>query len=171
MADERWNMISFEHGVVAVVASNDHIIRICFKCSVDEVYSAIKNFYPRAKKASTMLIQDGLKQLAEYFRNDRRTFTVPLANDSLTPFARRIQRELLKVPYGSVISYGELAAKADFPRAARAVGGVMASNPFPLIVPCHRVVNADGRIGHYSAAHGTSTKIWLIEFESRNASI
>ncbi len=95
---------------------------------------------------------------------------MPLANDSLTPFARKVQRELLKVPYGSVISYGELAAKAGSPRAARAVGGVMSSNPFPLIVPCHRVVNADGRIGHYSAAHGSKTKAWLLELESRAVS-
>ncbi len=167
MADELWDMLSFEQGIVAVVARDDRIIRICFKCSVDEVSSTIKNFYPGAKKASTLLIQDCLKQLVGYFRDDRCTFNVPLANDSLTPFARKVQRELLKVPYGSVISYGQLAAKAGSPRAARAVGGVMASNPFPLIVPCHRVVNADGRIGHYSAAHGSKTKAWLLELEGR----
>ncbi len=171
MADEVWDMVTVEHGAIAVVARDDGIIRICFKCSADEVSIAIKNFYPRAKQEPTLLIEEGLKQLLEYFRAERRSFDVPLANDSLTPFARKVQRELLKVPYGSVISYGELAAKAGSPKAARAVGGVMASNPFPLIVPCHRVVNADGRIGHYSAAHGTSTKIWLIDFESRIAGI
>lgn len=170
MADEQWDMLLFEHGVVAVVARDDRIIRICYKCSADEVCSAIKNFYPRAKKASTLLIQDGLKQLAEYFRDGRRFFNVPLANDALTPFACKIQRELLKIPYGSVISYGELAAKAGSPKAARAVGGVMASNPFPLIVPCHRVVNADGRIGNYSAARGSKTKAWLLELEGRAVS-
>ena len=167
MADELWDMLSLEHGVVAVVASNDRIIRICFKCSADEISTAIKNFYPGANQKSTLLIEDGLKQLVEYFRAERRTFNVPLANDSLTPFARKVQRELLKVPYGSVISYGELAEQAGSPRAARAVGGVMASNPFPLIVPCHRVVNADGHIGHYSAGHGSKTKVWLLEFEGR----
>jgi len=167
MADELWNMLSLEQGSVAVVERDDRVIRICFKCSADEVSSTINSVYPGAKQASTLLIQDSLKQLLEYFRDDRYTFNVPLANDSLTPFARKVQRELLKVPYGSVISYGELAAKAGSPRAARAVGGVMASNPFPLIVPCHRVVNADGRIGHYSAAHGSKTKTWLLEFEGR----
>lgn len=169
MANEQWDMVSFEHGSLAVVARSDCLIRVCFENSTDEIYSSIKSFYPEAEQASQPLTDEGLKQLTEYFFAERRNFNLPLDNGSLTPFACKVQQALLKVPYGSVISYGELATVAGSPRAARAVGGVMSSNPFPLIVPCHRVVNADGHIGQYSAARGTSTKAWLIDFERRLA--
>ncbi len=169
MADEQWDMLSLEHGTVAVVARYDRIVRICFESSSDDIYSSIKKYCPEAKQFSQALTMEGLKQLTEYFYGKRRVFDLPLGNDSLTAFSCKVHQALLKVPYGSVISYSELAAKVGSPKAARAVGRVMSSNPLPLFVPCHRVVNADGRIGHYSAAHGSKTKAWLIEFESRVA--
>ena len=128
-----------------------------------------KSIAPEAQQSSHALIKEGLKQLTEYFQGKRRVFNLPLCNDSLTGFTCKVHQELLKVPYGSVVSYGELAARAGSPKAARAVGGVMSSNPLPLIVPCHRVVNADGRIGQYSAANGSKTKAWLIDFERESA--
>ena len=169
MADEQWDMLTLEHGTVAVVAREGRLRRICFECSPDAAIASIKRLHPKAEQSSQSLTQEALKQLTEYFYGKRYLFDVPLANDSLTPFACAIQQELIKVPYGSVVSYGELAVLAGFPKAARAVGGVMSSNPFPLIVPCHRVVNADGRVGQYSAAHGSKTKTWLIEFERENS--
>jgi len=169
MANEQWDMLSFEHGCLAVVARGDRLVRICFACSADEISAAIKTSYPDAKQSRQPLTTECLKQLREYFLGKRRVFDVPLGDDSLTPFACRVHQALLKVPYGSVVSYGQLAAMAGSPKAARAVGRVMSSNPFPLIVPCHRVVNADGRIGQYSAAQGTKTKVWLIEFERERA--
>ena len=121
--------------------------------------------YPDEIRASQPLIQEGLEQFAEYFFGKRRCFTLHLANEALSDFACKVHQALLKVPYGSVVSYGALAKSAGYPKAARAVGGVMSSNLFPLIVPCHRVVNADGRMGRYFAGQGTRTKTWLIEFE------
>lgn len=169
MADEHWGMLSLEQGTLAVIARDDRIIRICFKCSAEEVFSTIKRDYPDAEQSSQLLIQKGLLQLTEYFQGQRRIFNLPLGNDSLTSFANKVRQELIKIPYGTVVSYAELAVLAGSPGAARAVGGVMSSNPLPLIVPCHRVVNADGRIGQYSAAHGSRTKAWLVDFESRIA--
>lgn len=95
----------------------------------------------------------------------RRVFNVTIDQSGLSTFSRKVHRVLQQVPYGSVVAYGELAAMAGSPGAARAVGRVMSSNPFPLLVPCHRVVNADGSIGQYSAAYGRRTKAWLIDFE------
>ncbi len=165
MANEQWDMLSFKHGTIALVAREDRLSRICFECSPEEASASIKRFYPGAKQSSPLLIQEGLKQLTEYFLGKRRVFTVPLASDLFSGFSLKVQQALIKVPYGSVVTYGELAARAGSPKAARAVGRVMSSNPFPLIVPCHRVVNADGGIGQYSAAHGSRTKAWLIDFE------
>jgi methylated-DNA-[protein]-cysteine S-methyltransferase len=85
----------------------------------------------------------------------------------LTDFQRRVLRQCRRIPYGQTLSYAELAAKAGFSRAARAVGNCMAGNRIPLIIPCHRVVCADGRLGSYSAPGGTSMKRRLLALESR----
>jgi len=83
----------------------------------------------------------------------------------LTPFERRVVEHCRRIPYGQSLSYGRLAARAGSPRAARAVGNVMAANRFPLVVPCHRVVHASGAIGHYSAPAGPRMKLRLLEQE------
>lgn len=84
----------------------------------------------------------------------------------LTTFQSRVVAATRKVKYGETISYGELARKAGSPGAARAVGSVMASNRFPIIVPCHRVLAAGGMIGGFSAPQGISLKERMLELES-----
>ena len=75
---------------------------------------------------------------------------------------------LRAIPYGEVRSYGELALQAGSPRAARAVGQVMAANPLPIIIPCHRVIAARGLLGGYSGGGGLVTKSWLLDFERQS---
>lgn len=169
MADEQWDMLALEQGVLAVVVRHGRLCRVCFESSVEGVSAAIASFYPAAQRAAHPLVKKALGQLADYFLGKRSSFDLPLDDHGLSTFARAVHRELVKVPYGTVISYAELAGRVGSPRAARAVGSVMATNPFPLLVPCHRVVNADGRIGRYSAADGCRTKTWLIDFERRLA--
>ena len=165
MANESWDMVSFDLGTIAIVARENRLIRICFECSQGVAEKSVVALYPSSKQSSQPQILEGLTQLTEYFLAKRCTFTLDLNYGSLTPFVRRVHQELVKIPYGEVVSYGELAARAGSPKAARAVGRVMSTNPFPLVVPCHRVVNADGFIGQYSAVQGTETKAWLIDFE------
>lgn len=165
MPNELWDMLTCEHGSVALVAREDRLVRVCFEASAEDATAAVRRLYPEAGHASNSCITRGLDQLAEFFLGKRREFTVLLAVNDLSEFIRSVQRELLKVPYGDVVTYCELATRAGSPRAARAVGRVMSSNPFPLLVPCHRVVNADGTIGQYSGARGSVTKAWLIDFE------
>lgn len=86
----------------------------------------------------------------------------------LSPFRRRVMACLRRVPYGATLTYGELAALAGRPRAARAVGACMAANPVPIIVPCHRVLAAGGKLGGYSAPNGLAMKQRLLALE-RNA--
>jgi len=83
----------------------------------------------------------------------------------LTAFQRRVARRCRQIPYGKTLSYGALAAKAGSPGAARAVGNCMAANRIPLVIPCHRVLRADGRPGAYSAPGGTRTKKRLLALE------
>lgn len=167
MASEVWDMVSFKCGVVAIVTRQDLLIRICFENSRDEAAVAVRNSFPNAVRVAQGYPQVVILQLTEFFQGIRCEFDLALCNDALSAFAIRVQKELLQVPAGSVISYGELASRAGSPGAARAVGGAMSANPFPLVVPCHRVVNADGRTGRYSAARGAFTKTWLLDFETR----
>jgi methylated-DNA-[protein]-cysteine S-methyltransferase len=85
----------------------------------------------------------------------------------LGEFQRRVLNQCRRVPYGATISYAQLAAKAGSPRAARAAGNCMAGNLIPLIIPCHRVVCSDGRVGAYSALGGSAMKRRLLAMESR----
>lgn len=90
---------------------------------------------------------------------------LPLAWDRVTPFRRKVLEALrYSVTHGMTTSYGELAALAGSPSGARAVGGAMASNPWPLIVPCHRVLGCAGRLGGFSGA-GLPMKRWLLDRE------
>ncbi len=86
----------------------------------------------------------------------------------MTAFQKRVVRATRRVAYGYTISYGQLAAKAGSPRAARAVGNVMATNRFPVIIPCHRVVASGGRLGGFSAPQGTDLKQRMLDMESEN---
>lgn len=86
--------------------------------------------------------------------------------DDVTPFRRRVLQECRRVGYGQTLTYAALAEKAGNARAARAVGSCMASNRLPLVVPCHRIVPADGRLGGFSAPGGAATKQRLLEMEA-----
>ncbi|MEW6553074.1 MAG: MGMT family protein [Actinomycetota bacterium] len=80
-----------------------------------------------------------------------------------TPFERDVLAEVARIPRGETRSYGDIAELAGHPRAARAVGNVMHGNPFPIVIPCHRVVKGDGSLGGYGGAE--ETKAWLLRFE------
>ena len=88
-----------------------------------------------------------------------------LDDSSLTSFQADVCHSLMNTGWGETTTYGDLAASIGTPKASRAVGSVMAMNPWPLLVPCHRVLPSDGRIGNYSAADGPKTKTWLLGFE------
>lgn len=116
-----------------------------------------------------------LAQLREYFAGDRTGFDLPLAEpaDSEPPLAglgrsrleRAVWEELTRIPYGATRTYGQVAASVGEPEAARAVGTACHRNPFPVVVPCHRVVGAAGRLVGFGA--GVDRKRWLLEHEAR----
>jgi len=102
------------------------------------------------------------KQLTEYFSGKRTSFTVPLDLRG-TEFQIESWRALGRIPYGTTISYGEQAQSIGNPKACRAVGSANGKNPIPIIVPCHRVVSADGSLGGY--ALGLKMKKQLLDLE------
>jgi methylated-DNA-[protein]-cysteine S-methyltransferase len=104
------------------------------------------------------------EQLAAWFAGERRSFDLPLGLRG-TPFQRRVWRALLDIPYGTTISYAELARRIGRPSAVRAVGAANARNPISIIVPCHRVIAADGSLTGYGG--GLPRKAWLLAHEAR----
>lgn len=115
-----------------------------------------------------LALQAASSQLMEYFAGKRQVFDLPLFLDDLTPFQRKILHLTSQIPFGSVLSYGELAVQAGSPGAARAVGAAMAGNPIPIIIPCHRVVGSDRSLHGYAAPDGIHTKATLLQLEGHS---
>jgi methylated-DNA-[protein]-cysteine S-methyltransferase len=108
-------------------------------------------------------VGETMRQLHEYFAGRRREFDLPLAPQG-TVFQKAVWRALREIPYGTAISYGELARRVGNPRASRAVGSANGANPLPIVIPCHRVIAADGSLGGFGA--GLPTKQALLGLES-----
>lgn len=102
------------------------------------------------------------EQLAEYFAGVRQTFDVPLKLSG-TPFQRRVWQELTQIPFGTTLSYAQLAARVGNPNATRAVGAANGRNPVSILVPCHRVIGANGKLTGYGG--GVDNKDWLLQWE------
>jgi methylated-DNA-[protein]-cysteine S-methyltransferase len=121
------------------------------------------------QKVSPRLVRRGARldpvrhQLDEYFAGERHEFDLPLDWALSKGFRRQILDELTHVPYGQVVSYRELATRAGNPKASRAVGSAMATNPIPIVVPCHRVIRTDGSLGGYGG--GLPMKQTLLALE------
>ena len=109
------------------------------------------------------------QQIIAYFEGTCVNFNlnIPIVLDGLSPFAACVLTACRNIGFGRTISYGQLAKKAGSPAAARAAGSVMAKNPCPLIIPCHRVIRSNGRIGGFSAPGGTKLKNRLLQFEQK----
>lgn len=110
------------------------------------------------------VLDKALKQLSEYFAGKRKTFAVPVSLAG-TEFQRSVWDAVNDIPFGSVLSYGEVGHETGRPTAGRAVGGAVGANPIPIIIPCHRVLASDGRITGYSGGNGIETKAWLLDHE------
>jgi methylated-DNA-[protein]-cysteine S-methyltransferase len=105
------------------------------------------------------------KQLDEYFAGTRIEFDLPLKAIKGTDFQRAAWQALTTIPYGETISYGEQGKRMNNPKAVRAVGGANGKNPFSIVVPCHRVIGANGTLTGYTG--GMSRKEWLLDFERK----
>ncbi len=108
-------------------------------------------------------------QLEQYFRGERREFEVELAPTG-TPFQRSVWNELRKIPFGTVVSYGDLARKIGRPTAFRAVGAANGANPWPIVVPCHRVIGSDRTLTGFGGGLNAKQTLLRLEAEASGAS-
>lgn len=121
-----------------------------------------------ADAASISVLADAARQLQEYFAGQRRDFDLPLAPRG-TPFQLAAWAGLRVIPYAQTVSYGEQARRLGDLSTTRAVGAANGRNPIPVIIPCHRVVGADGRLVGFGG--GLATKAWLLDHERRVAGL
>ena len=117
---------------------------------------------PDWQESDGSVLRETIRQLQAYFDKKLRNFDLPL-NPAGTPFQLSVWRELQQIPYGEVISYGELAGRIGKPQASRAVGAANGSNPIPIVVPCHRVIGSNGKLTGYGG--GLPIKEALLELE------
>jgi methylated-DNA-[protein]-cysteine S-methyltransferase len=102
-------------------------------------------------------------ELEQYFAGDRRRFEVTVDRSLIGPFAQKVLQATSGVGYGELSTYGDIAARIDRPNAARAVGSALGSNPIPIVIPCHRIVGANGKLTGY--AGGLNRKETLLRLE------
>ena len=122
----------------------------------------VKTSLPNSKQP--LLIKKITKQLDEYFSKKRTIFDIPIQYNG-TPFQNKVWEELLKIPYGNTLSYGDIAKKLGKPPlTSRAIGTANSKNKIAIIIPCHRVIRSNGKLSGY--AGGIDKKIWLLNHES-----
>ncbi len=107
-----------------------------------------------------------IHQLTEYLSGRRQQFDLPLDLSDRTPFQEQVLTLTSQIPYGQTSTYKHIALQLDRPFASRAVGRVEATNPIPLVIPCHRVLGTDGSLHGYGGPGGIQLKSWLLELEA-----
>jgi len=146
-------------GVVLVAGDAESIRRIVFPKNGKPVRPE-----PGWEHSALGPVGEAIRQLRDYFAGRRTGFDLPLAPEG-TPFQQAVWRQLQDIPYGGTISYGELARRVGNPKASRAVGAANGANPIPIVIPCHRVIGADGRLTGFGG--GLPVKRALLDLETR----
>jgi methylated-DNA-[protein]-cysteine S-methyltransferase len=105
------------------------------------------------------------KELREYLAGKRNAFTIPIDWSLFRPFQREALQAVYRIPYGETCTYHDIAIEIGRPNASRAVGRANATNPMPIVIPCHRVIGRDGKLHGYGGGEGLKTKEWLLKME------
>jgi len=111
--------------------------------------------------------REAVQQLSAYLAGKLREFSLPVDFSRMTPFQQQVLRLTVQIPYGKTSTYKRLASQSGHPNAARAVGRVEATNPIPIVIPCHRVLGTDGALHGYGGPGGVKLKSWLLELENQ----
>jgi methylated-DNA-[protein]-cysteine S-methyltransferase len=152
-------------GQLLVAATERGLCRISFDPDPERELDELARVHGVRVLRSARPLEETRRELGEYFERRRTAFDIPVDVAGLAPFQRQVLSELAQVPYGETATYGGLAARIGKPRAARAVGGALNRNPIPIVLPCHRVVGASGKLVGY--AGGIERKRALLALEGR----
>jgi methylated-DNA-[protein]-cysteine S-methyltransferase len=163
LLDVAYDLVDTPIGTLLVAGTERGLCRIAYDAEPEREVDRLAHAFGIRVLRSARPIDPARRQLDEYFEGKRQRFDLAVDIGSLADFNRRVLQELARVPYGEVVTYGELAARAARPRAARAVGTVMNRNPLPIVLPCHRVIGSNGKLVGY--AGGLERKETLLRLE------
>jgi len=163
LLDVAFDLVDTPIGTLLVAATERGLCRISYDAAPEHQLDSLAQTFGVRVLQSRRPIDAARRQLDEYFDGKRHDFNLAVDLKLVADFHRRVLRELARVPYGQVVTYGELAARTAQPRAARAVGMVMNRNPLPIVLPCHRVIGANGKLVGY--AGGLERKETLLRLE------
>lgn len=149
-----WLAVS-DRGLVAVEAG----------CSQAEFEAYLSKHFKRPVEHTPKRVEGWAIQVREFLAGKRREFSGAIDWEVLRPFQQAVLRATYAIPCGETRTYKELAGQVGRPRSARAVGRAEATNPMPLVIPCHRVIGNDGKLHGYGLADGVRTKEWLLRME------
>ncbi|WP_134041991.1 methylated-DNA--[protein]-cysteine S-methyltransferase [Streptomyces bluensis] len=164
-----WAVVGTDIGPLLLAATRDGLVNVVFHATDAVRDQALGRLASRfgtepVEVPDSPLLTEAIHQVAAYFAGERRCFDLPLDWSLISGFNRQVLRELASgVPYGSVVGYGDLARRVGQPGAAQAVGMAMGSNPLPVVVPCHRVVESGGGIGGFGGGLETKRKLLALE--------
>jgi len=149
-------------GIISASVTEGGLANIAW---VEEGESRLEVATPASRPQDRTLAESAARQIGEYLKGKRRSFDLVIDWSVLTPFQQQALRVVAAIPYGEVRTYAEIAALIGKPGACRAVGSANASNPMPLVIPCHRVIGSDGKLHGYGGRGGLRTKAWLLKLE------
>ncbi|MFE0673733.1 methylated-DNA--[protein]-cysteine S-methyltransferase [Streptomyces sp. NPDC058867] len=164
-----WAVVATDIGPLLLAATREGLVNVVFHASDAVRDRAVERLASRlghepVEEPGSPLLAEAIRQVKAYFSGERRDFELALDWSLISGFNRQVLRELAEgVPFGSVVGYGDLAARVGQPGGAQAVGMAMGANPLPVVVPCHRVVESDGGIGGFGG--GVETKRRLLALE------
>ncbi len=152
-------------GPLFVAVGTQGVIAIEFGTDEAEFVRELEARHGVTTVRSMERVSEAMSQILQYLSGDRRAFELEVDLRDSTDFQRKVLEAAVAVPPGYVATYGEIAARIGKPKSSRAVGQALARNPIPIVVPCHRVVAADGSLTGYSGAGGIETKAHLLRLE------
>ena len=163
MLDVGYDLVDSPVGQLLVAAGERGVLRISFDPDLEQHLEWLSRIAGRNVLRSPRQVDGVRRELDEYFEGRRRTFDLTVDLRGVTPFTERVLMELARIPFGETATYAELAARAGSPKAARAVGMTMNRNRIPIVLPCHRVIGANGSLVGY--AGGLERKVALLTLE------
>ena len=165
LLDVAFTTVSTPVGVLLLAATEEGLVRVAYAREDHEavLQDLARRISPRVLRAPARLAP-AVRQLEEYFAGTRTRFDLPLDRSLSHGFRRLVQEHLPEIGYGRTESYGAVARSVGRPQAVRAVGTACATNPLPVVVPCHRVLRGDGGLGGYVG--GLEAKATLLELET-----
>lgn len=165
----RWHMFDTPLGRMYAAASKRGLCRLSWHVRSPQAFAQeLRTRFPgRRLRCDPRGLAGVEHQIRSYLEGRRHVFNIRLDLSALSDFQRRVLEAARRVPFGETSTYSQLARRVRRPHAARAVGNALRANPVPLVIPCHRIVRADGSIGGFSGLTAVDDKRWLLQQEAR----